>query len=74
MPDSYRYDADDRHDRPSSIWIYRHDHDGHLSARDCAHSDPKICARNLYDKITKSAEKLVPTGEAIERELGIPIK
>ena len=44
-----------------------------ISLRDCAHSDPKICAQKIYDKITKSAEKLVPTGEAIERELGIPI-
>ncbi|MBP3389086.1 MAG: PFL family protein [Clostridia bacterium] len=44
-----------------------------VSLRDCAHSDPKVCAQKIYDKITKSAEKLVPTGEAIERELGIPI-
>ena len=38
-----------------------------ISLRDCAHSDPKICAQKIYDKITKCAEKLVPTGEAIER-------
>ncbi|MBE6792809.1 MAG: PFL family protein [Ruminococcaceae bacterium] len=44
-----------------------------ISLRDCAHSDAKICAQKIYDKIAKSAEKLVPTGEAIEQELGIPI-
>ena len=44
-----------------------------LSLLDCADPDPKACAQKIYDKICRSAEKLVPTGEAIERELGIPI-
>ena len=44
-----------------------------ISLRDCCGSDPKVTARKIYDKITRCAEKLVPTGEAIERELGIPI-
>ncbi len=44
-----------------------------LSLLDCADPDPKACARKIYDKICRSASRLVPTGEAIERELGIPI-
>ena len=44
-----------------------------ISLRDCCGSDPQVTARKIYDKITRCAEKLVPTGEAIERELGIPI-
>ena len=44
-----------------------------ISLRDCAHSDPKIACQNIYDKITKYAEKLVPVAEGIETELGIPI-
>ena len=44
-----------------------------ISLRDCAHSDPKIACQNIYDKITKYAEKLVPVAEGIETELGVPI-
>ena len=44
-----------------------------ISLRDCCGPDPKKTAQKIYDKITSCAEKLVPTGEAIERELGIPI-
>ncbi len=44
-----------------------------ISLRDCCGPDPEVTARKIYDKITRCAEKLVPTGEAIERELGIPI-
>ena len=44
-----------------------------ISLRDCCGQDPKATARRIYDKITRCAEKLVPTGKAIERELGIPI-
>ena len=44
-----------------------------ISLRDCAHPDAKICAQKMYDKITKYAEKLVKTGEDLEREMGIPI-
>ena len=35
--------------------------------------DPKAACRKIYDKITRCAEKLVRTGEEIEREFGIPI-
>ncbi len=44
-----------------------------ISLRSCAHPDPKVCAGKMYDKITKYAENLVKTGEAIEKEMGIPI-
>ncbi len=44
-----------------------------ISLRDCAHPDPEICCEKIYQKITKHAKDLVSTGEAIERELGIPI-
>ncbi len=40
---------------------------------DCAHPDPETCAQRIYDKICRTAEHLVATGEALERELGIPI-
>ena len=40
---------------------------------DCADPDPKACADKIYDQICRCAKDLVPTGEAIERELGIPI-
>jgi len=44
-----------------------------ISLRDCADPDPKRCAEKIYDKICRQAEHLVPTGCAIEAELGIPI-
>ena len=44
-----------------------------ISLRDCAHPDPAACAQRIYDKITRCARDLVATGEAIEREFGIPI-
>ena len=44
-----------------------------VSLRSCAHSDPKIAAQKMYDKICRSAEHLVPVGQEIEREMGIPI-
>lgn len=44
-----------------------------VSLRDCADSDPKRAQRRMYEKIVRSAEKLVPTAEAISREFGIPI-
>ena len=44
-----------------------------ISLLSCAHSNPgKACTR-IYDKITRCAEKLVATGEEIEKEFGIPI-
>ncbi len=44
-----------------------------ISLRDCADSDIERCAQKVYDKICRCAENLVPTGCAIETELGIPI-
>lgn len=44
-----------------------------ISLRDCGHPDPKVCCNKIYDKITAYADKLVKTGEDIEREFGIPI-
>jgi len=44
-----------------------------ISLLDCCDSDPRAACRKIYDKITRKAEKLVSTGEAIEREFGIPI-
>ena len=44
-----------------------------ISLRDCAHPEVKACCGKIYDKICSKAEKLVATGEAIEREFGIPI-
>ena len=44
-----------------------------ISLLDCADPDPKAACRKIYDKITRRAEKLVSTGEGIEREFGIPI-
>ena len=44
-----------------------------ISLLSCADPDPKAACRKIYDKITRCAEKLVRTGEEIEREFGIPI-
>ena len=44
-----------------------------ISLLDCCDPDPAAACRKIYDKITTSAEKLVKTGEDIEREFGIPI-
>ena len=44
-----------------------------ISLLSCAHSDVKTACGKVYDKITRYAEKLVATGEAIEKEFGIPI-
>ena len=44
-----------------------------LSLRDCAHPNLKQFCDNVYDKITKSGEFLVKTGEDISSEYGIPI-
>ncbi len=44
-----------------------------ISLLDCSDGDMgKLCDK-VYDKITRRAEKLVVTGETIEKELGIPI-
>ena len=44
-----------------------------ISLLDCCDPDAGAACRKIYDKICRRAEKLVSTGEAIEREFGIPI-
>ena len=44
-----------------------------LSLLDCASDDINVLCDKIYDKITKTAENLVKTGEDIERQYGIPI-
>ncbi len=44
-----------------------------ISLRDCAHPDIDALCDRIYDKITKSAENLVKTGNDLEKQFGIPI-
>jgi len=44
-----------------------------INLLDCADSNPEACGRRAYDKICRSAQRLVQVGNEIERELGIPI-
>ena len=44
-----------------------------INLLDCSHPVAEACAARVYDKICATAKDLVKTGEAIERELGIPI-
>ena len=44
-----------------------------ISLRDLASDDIHALCDKVYEKIARRAEKLVSTGEQIERELGIPI-
>ena len=44
-----------------------------ITLLDCADPDPTAAAGKIYDKICRCAQNLVPTGERIEKELGIPI-
>ena len=44
-----------------------------ISLLDCVSEDANRLCDKAYDKITKTAEKLVDTGVSIEREYGIPI-
>ena len=44
-----------------------------ISLLDCTDPDVNVCARKIYDKITRQAEHLVRVGEEIELEFGIPI-
>ena len=44
-----------------------------ISLLDCTDPDIKVCARKIYDKITRRAENLVKVGQEIEWEFGIPI-
>ena len=44
-----------------------------INLLDCAHEDMSVCCDRIYDKICRSAGRLVETGCAIEQEFGIPI-
>ncbi len=44
-----------------------------ISLRDCVADDLEVLCTRIYDKIMRRAEKLVKTGQDIEREYGIPI-
>ena len=44
-----------------------------ISLFDCVSDDADRLCGNIYDKITKKAERLVATGEEIGREYGVPI-
>ncbi len=44
-----------------------------ISLLDCADGDGKKARQKIYAKITRLADKLVATGNAIEAEFGIPI-
>lgn len=44
-----------------------------INLLDCATDDMDKLCNNIYDKITKKAEKLVETGEQISKKYGIPI-
>lgn len=44
-----------------------------ISLLDCADEDSKKACRKIYDKIMKQAGKLVPVGQDIEKEFGVPI-
>lgn len=44
-----------------------------ISLLDCCHPDAGTACQRIYDKLCRRAEHLVPTSQAIERELGIPI-
>lgn len=44
-----------------------------INLLDCADSDSEKLCDKIYDKITKSAENLVKTGDEIAREYGIPV-
>jgi len=44
-----------------------------ISLLDCADPDLGRCCARIYEKITKTAERLVETGREIERKYGIPI-
>lgn len=44
-----------------------------ISLMDCAHEDMKVFNQKIYDKITRSAQNLVKTGEDLEKQFGVPI-
>ena len=68
-----------RNDIAETLKMIEHDHLDirtvtiGVSLLDCASSDAKIFADKLYDKITRTAERLVPVCAEIEKTYGIPI-
>ena len=44
-----------------------------INLQDCGNEDIHTCGQKIYDKICRLGDKLVQTGEDIEREFGIPI-
>ncbi|MCR5283951.1 MAG: PFL family protein [Lachnospiraceae bacterium] len=44
-----------------------------ISLMDCIDADLESCRKKIYDKISRTTEKLVETGAYIEKEYGIPI-
>ena len=44
-----------------------------INLLDCADRDPDQCASRVYEKVCRTAARLVPVGEAIELEFSIPI-
>ena len=44
-----------------------------ISLLDCIDSDLESCKRKIYEKIRSTADKLIETGNKIEKEYGIPI-
>ena len=44
-----------------------------ISLFNCVSDDEKRLCDKVYDRVTRQAEHLVETGEAIEREFGVPI-
>ena len=44
-----------------------------INLLDCSDADPEECGRKVYEKICRTARNLVPVGERIEAEFGIPI-
>ena len=44
-----------------------------ISLLDCIGENSHLAAQRVYDKVTRLAENLVPVGEQLEKEYGIPI-
>lgn len=69
----------ERNDIAETLKMIEHDHLDirtvtiGVSLLDCASSDAKTFADKIYDKITKTAERLVPVCAEIEKTYGIPI-
>lgn len=69
----------ERNDIAETLKMIEHDHLDirtvtiGVSLLGCASSDGKIFADKIYDKITKTAERLVPVCNEIEKTYGIPI-